>query len=389
LKQFWQDVAALASDKANWQSFASDRQQDAVDLFKALIEPLCPQIREVFPMLTLEVTYRCTSCHTEKTTASPDHFEMITAPIPDAPNNHDLKLEDLIPIGGWSDIDAESNVREVCGCDIRTVQQQRRTAPPPTDKYPEYLVVRLDRFGHATGAMAWKKNDVVEYSVDEVTMPGDAKYQVQTAVCHMGAHTTAGHYYAFLRGDDGWYRLDDAVKTKVTDMSGLVTGDAYLLFLQKKATTGADEGLASSTANFDAAQKKAKAEAAKAAAEHEARRTEKQTDKEKATKEKARIAAASADPDKAEADAKAEGRLMSEGEKKAGRLARWALHGVPEATSEAESSSANEGSGKPDISSSASIPTVGAFGSLGQFRSSLGNERPLGQQPDPRSPAMM
>ncbi|KAJ4373606.1 hypothetical protein N0V86_007748 [Didymella sp. IMI 355093] len=377
LKHSWEDVAALASDNPNWQSFASDRQQEAVDLFNALIEPFCPQIREVFLMLTLEMTYRCKSCHTEKTTASPDHLEMITASIPDAPNNHDLKLENLIPIG---------------------------------DQYPEYLVVRLDRSEHVIGDMVWKKEDVVEYSVDEVTMPGDAKYQVQTVVCHVGAHTTVGHYCAFLRGDDGWYRLDDAVKTKVTNVSGLVTGDAYLLFLRKKATTGADEGLASSTADVDAvqklvetdaAQKKAKAGAAKAAAECEARRMGKQRQKEKATKEKARIAAASADPDKAEADAKAEGRLMSEGEKEAVRLARWALHRVPETASEAESSSANEGGGKFATGGSASIPTTLSSGSgphsgafsirsidtrfLSKFWSveELGKKAPVSQEPSP------
>lgn len=98
-------------------------------------------------------------------------------------------------------------------------------------------------------------------------------------------------------------------------------------------------------------QKRAQAEAevaaaatAKATADREARRLQKQADKDKATKEKAWIAAARVDPDRAEADAMTEGRVMSGGETEAVRLARWEKYGAPDTASEAEAS-ADEDSG--------------------------------------------
>lgn len=193
-------------------------------------------------------------------------------------------------------------------------------------------------------------------------------------------------------------------------MSDLVTRDAYLLFLQKKATRSASGGLAIDAADDASMQKQAEAEAsrqadaaastakamadreaavasreaaaasreavsataggtAEAIADREVRRLQKQFDKDKATKEKARIAAARKDPDKAEVDAKAERRVIPEVETEAARLARWELYGVPDTASEAETS-ANEGD-------STGVPTAHAF------------YRPFGQQPDSHSPAMM
>lgn len=157
LKQLWQDLTALASDKPLWDTFTSHKQQDAAEFLDALAESLRPDIRQVFPVLKLEVTHQCTFCGTEKTIATSDLYRMISAPIPDPPNNHDLKLENLLPFGGYSDIDAKDNVRTVCECDIQTVRQKRRTASPPTDQYPEHLIVRLNRFEWIIEDLTWKK----------------------------------------------------------------------------------------------------------------------------------------------------------------------------------------------------------------------------------------
>ena len=58
-----------------------------------------------------------------------------------------------------------------------------------------------------------------------------ARYQVTSALIHIGNQPTSGHYRALLRSGDGWLSSDDAVPCARTGLSSEHACNAYLLWL--------------------------------------------------------------------------------------------------------------------------------------------------------------
>lgn len=301
--------------------------------------------------------------------------------------------------------------------------QFRTIVTPTEDEWPETLLVQLERFQLDSSGFASKNQQTIEYSINDVVMPGGVSFIVWIVVCHVGTRPTAGHYYALSRDtnavDSTWHRLNDHRKVEIKNATELITNKAYVFFLEKqnvdnpaeklmsrvennsKARTAEEvrlkaarnaETKAAEEANLKAVQdtaakvaketrrkaaaeteakaaksakgeedakaalavlkskanvlaKRAKAEreaVARADAEDEALTREKaerqariksmQADRIKAAEEDARLAAAGADPDKAEADAKAQGRNLSESEQKMIRATRHVRSGVAHQT---------------------------------------------------------
>ena len=59
--------------------------------------------------------------------------------------------------------------------------------------------------------------------------PGKFVYDLECVVVHQGEHAQHGHYYAFCRQDNKWFRFDDEI-VSATTTEDVMRQEAYLLF---------------------------------------------------------------------------------------------------------------------------------------------------------------
>ncbi|KAL5104529.1 hypothetical protein TcWFU_008680 [Taenia crassiceps] len=106
---------------------------------------------------------------------------------------------------------------------------------------PEVLLISLKRF-HATNRGWRKSSNLVHFPLTSLDMRTylskevrceNTIYDLYAVVNHMGK-LNEGHYYAFIRVEDGrWFRVNDMQYSEVRKES-VVTPDAYILFYQRR-----------------------------------------------------------------------------------------------------------------------------------------------------------
>ena len=134
---------------------------------------------------------------------------------------------------------------------------ERRSAQKQTRirKLPAILCVHVKRFGMkqlGNGSFVPEKYegkmdfsltlDMAPYTTRPPTRNGDAKkkgssnekdkayvYDLDCVVVHQGEHAQNGHYFAFCRQDNKWYRFDDEI-VSATTTEDVMRQEAYLLF---------------------------------------------------------------------------------------------------------------------------------------------------------------
>jgi hypothetical protein len=213
------------------------QQQDCAEFFEMLMESFCPSLASIFPLLSLNVTYKCRDCNAERL-MEPDRIQLVDVRIPDGPGDTQFKVEDLLPFAEWVAIDQDNHVSDLCDGNVHHVQQETRSMPA---EWPDHLIIQIKRFEWVdTNEPVWKKQDMVQYPIHRLTGPGGVQYAVQSVICHIGATADRGHYYAISREtqdeDSPWFRYDDAVSREIPNGSRheeIVTSDAYLIFLEK------------------------------------------------------------------------------------------------------------------------------------------------------------
>jgi ubiquitin carboxyl-terminal hydrolase 4/11/15 len=65
---------------------------------------------------------------------------------------------------------------------------------------------------------------------DNIISDGNNLYELY-AICNHIGESGGGHYTAFCKNKDEWYKFDDALVTKET--GNIVTSNAYVLFYRK------------------------------------------------------------------------------------------------------------------------------------------------------------
>jgi hypothetical protein len=213
------------------------QQQDRAVFFEILMWLFCPSLASIFPLLDLDVTYKCRDCNAERL-MEPDRIQLVDFRIPDGPGDTQFKVEDLLPFAEWVAIDQGNYVSDLCDGNVHHVQQETRSMPA---EWPDHLIIQIKRFEWVdTDEPVWKKQDMVQYPIHRFTVPGEAQYAVQDVICHIGTTADRGHYYAISREtqeqDSPWFRYDDAVSREIPNGSrheDIVTSDAYLIFLEK------------------------------------------------------------------------------------------------------------------------------------------------------------
>ncbi|KAJ8114912.1 hypothetical protein OPT61_g3321 [Boeremia exigua] len=117
------------------------------------------------------------SCKTEESTKVPERMRLVNVRIPNPPNNLNLDLENVLSFGQWIAVAQGDNFNGVY-------------------QWPDGLIIQLERFEWVIDTEVWKKQEMVKYSMKEVTMPGVIKYVIRTVVCHVGDTSYADQYYA-------------------------------------------------------------------------------------------------------------------------------------------------------------------------------------------------
>ncbi|KIW11501.1 hypothetical protein PV08_10801 [Exophiala spinifera] len=125
--------------------------------------------------------------------------------------------------------------------------KERRSASKQTRirKLPAILCVHVKRFGMkqlATGVFAPEKYEgKLDFSLQLDMAPyttrppknGEDKekymYDLDCVVVHQGEHAHNGHYFAFCRQDNKWFRYDDEI-VSATTTEDVMRQEAYLLF---------------------------------------------------------------------------------------------------------------------------------------------------------------
>jgi hypothetical protein len=213
------------------------QQQDCAEFFEMLTGSFCPSLASIFPLLSLNVTYKCRDCNAERL-MEPDRIQLVDVRIPDGPGDTQSKVEDLLPFAEWVAVDQDNHVSDLCDGNVHHVQQETRSMPT---EWPDHLIIQIKRFEWVdTDEPVWKKQDMIQYPIHRLTVPGGVQYAVQSVICHIGATADRGHYYAISREtqeeDSPWFRYDDAISREIPNGSRheeIVTSDAYLIFLEK------------------------------------------------------------------------------------------------------------------------------------------------------------
>jgi hypothetical protein len=89
------------------------QQQDRAVFFEILMWLFCPSLASIFPLLDLDVTYKCRDCNAERL-MEPDRIQLVDVRIPDGPGDTQFKVEDLLPFPEWVAIDQGNHVSDLC-----------------------------------------------------------------------------------------------------------------------------------------------------------------------------------------------------------------------------------------------------------------------------------
>ena len=136
---------------------------------------------------------------------------------------------------------AEDYKCQACGVSSSTSKRLR------IRKLPAILCVHVKRFG-----MKMVNGDYIEekyggkidfplvLNMSPYTTPSKPNslqkftYDLECVVVHQGEHSQNGHYFAFCKQDERWYRFDDEIVTATTT-EDVMRQEAYLLFYSLRA----------------------------------------------------------------------------------------------------------------------------------------------------------
>lgn len=98
---------------------------------------------------------------------------------------------------------------------------------------PEYIPLQLKRF-----------NDDLSKNETEIIMPEnnritlivngqDVDYEIHTLVMHEGEYLSGGHYFSYVRKNNGWVEANDSRVIPLTELPETVEKQVYMIFLKR------------------------------------------------------------------------------------------------------------------------------------------------------------
>jgi ubiquitin carboxyl-terminal hydrolase 22/27/51 len=121
-------------------------------------------------------------------------------------------------------------------------------------KLPAILCVHVKRFGMKivnNTAVEEKYGGKIDYPLTMNMAPYTTSphtkdkerfiYDLETVVVHQGEHIQNGHYFAFCRQDEKWFRFDDEI-VSATTTEDVLRQEAYLLFYSLRSIGSQSEG---------------------------------------------------------------------------------------------------------------------------------------------------
>ena len=107
-------------------------------------------------------------------------------------------------------------------------------------KFPKNLIFHLQRF-HFTGITFKKLDEKVDFPLDlfksefsEISItPPNCDYELY-ALCHHSGSRNGGHYWAYVKHSNKWFKLNDSATQQVSNESEIKEKTSYILFYREK-----------------------------------------------------------------------------------------------------------------------------------------------------------
>ncbi len=159
---------------------------------------------------------------------------------------------------------------------------------------PQILSIQLKRFSKSNGTISKITSgvsipldlDVSDYITSDISDDVSKIYNLIGVVCHSGS-LDGGHYFAYVKDGDTWYKCNDSSATIVTNLTSTMgTTTPYILFYQRNdvpvATEEENMSVDTSTGEMELTASESEAESL----EHERREEEAAAAKAKADEQK-------------------------------------------------------------------------------------------------------
>ncbi|CAF0841218.1 unnamed protein product [Adineta steineri] len=101
---------------------------------------------------------------------------------------------------------------------------------------PKLLIIQLKRYTFGRNSAYKPKLDMlIRYPLrDFKLIKGEEQYDLQAVSMHQGYNLMSGHYTAYAKNNDQWYRFNDEEVTKINNNNEIITKDAYVLVYCKQ-----------------------------------------------------------------------------------------------------------------------------------------------------------
>jgi ubiquitin C-terminal hydrolase len=99
---------------------------------------------------------------------------------------------------------------------------------------PKYIPIQLKRFNadqsKNRSAIALPENNTITLVVDE----NNVDYEIHTLAMHRGDSPSGGHYFSYVRKNDGWHEANDGyVSASLAQLPSSVEEEVYVVFLKR------------------------------------------------------------------------------------------------------------------------------------------------------------
>ena len=224
------DVSSIMSSLATLNpQFGKQDQQDAHEclmyLFHDKFEPSAA-LRKLQTLFkgSFQSSTVCDLCH--KAHKQPEDFSCIELDMP--PSSTPTSIGQLMERFQEKEVIPFTRYRVCPLCDkIGSAVRQLTVADTG-----EWLILYIKRFRTIANHIG-KNKRWVSYPLEGFSVLGKL-YDLHASVCHYGSRKE-GHYIAFIRSDDIWYKCNDSVVSTVSrEVAADCNNDIYLLFYKKQ-----------------------------------------------------------------------------------------------------------------------------------------------------------
>ena len=118
---------------------------------------------------------------------------------------------------------------EVCG--INQIHERKLNI----NISPQYLILHVVRAGNNLNKIGIGLNYPIILDIKEfVSGPTikNSKYNLYGVIVHEGFNLNSGHYYAYCKNNEEWFKFNDSIVTKLEHP---FNSDAYILFYEKES----------------------------------------------------------------------------------------------------------------------------------------------------------